>query len=252
MLPLTLMLSPILAFSTFVAPAGHKHAVRATQALCTADATAQEQQHIAPTAAMASPPAATSSSTAAMSSPITATPAPTPAAPTPTAASVTTDEFMKILHDSERRRVASAVLPALENIDLQRENARLQQALEESQSLLEMRSAAATELESLRVENDRLATALRHSTSSFIGMGPGHHLALLAAHARAAAQAALRDLRFLWIWIRHELADMRVHASLVALIWQVRLAKMVKKNLMARFKPAAVPKAQSDPFAPAQ
>lgn len=150
---------------------------------------------------------------------------------------------------AEQRRAAAAVLPAMEMIDLTRENAKLQAQVRKAEM------ASLEQISRLQTENDMLATALRRHTPEHIGFGFGHSMSLSLAHARTALQALASELRFLRIWVLHELQDLRVHLSLVALVWKVRLALRVKK-LMASFRPAEEGDAEgsmaADPFAPKQ
>jgi len=172
------------------------------------------------------------------------------------------DASAQLLMDMERMRAAAALLPAMELIDTQNENARLrldqhmlrrenvqlQRQLQSEQAALVRKE----ELQQLRRENDRLATELRRSTSEYSGMTVSHSLALCFAHARTAAMAALRDIRFLGIWIAHEFQDLKVHLSLKCLVWQVRIGLRVKKFL-AQFQSSSTAKAaDADPFKPKQ
>lgn len=145
----------------------------------------------------------------------------------------------------EQRHAAALVLPAMENIDLRRENAILQQKLDEAAQ------SQKNALEALRQENDCLATIIRRTHFAYKGMTVAHSLALCRAHAQNAFVAALRDLRFFGIWISHEFGDLKVHLSLIGLIWQVRIGLRLKK-LADGFRPTTPRKSAADPFAPAQ
>lgn len=103
------------------------------------------------------------------------------------------------------------------------ENVRLSTALRDHQ----MEAASLSqELSSLRQANDKLASAVRFSSAEYNYMPPSHYLALCLAHARAAFQAFAFDLRWSINRQVRRAKDFRGHLLLVALVWQIRAAKV--------------------------